>query len=288
MRGRVYGAYGTRYEVLLATGDRVQVKAKGRRLKPIAGDFVTLSADGAGDSVITDVEPRSNAFPRVTRGGERVDLVANLDLVVIVIAPKPQPSRDLVNKYLVACALIDIPAAVYLHKSDLLDARAEAGWRRRQRLLQPLGYRTGEGRVKPEPDLDGLHALLGTGTSVLVGQSGVGKSSLIGALVPTAAPKTSALSRSTGKGRHTTTAAQLFTLPTGGTLVDSPGVWEYGLWAMSPSELADGFVEFRHFQHRCRFSDCRHLSEPACAVREAVEAGEIHDARYASYVRLAA
>jgi ribosome biogenesis GTPase len=137
-----------------------------------------------------------------------------------------------------------------------------------------------------------LSGLLAHRTSILVGQSGVGKSSLVNHLVPDLDVQTGALSHATGKGRHTTTSTMMYFLPPGtgqgGHLIDSPGVWEYGLWELNPRELESGFIEFRPFIGHCRFNDCAHDSEPGCAVKAAVDAGQVHSWRHESYRRLLA
>ncbi len=141
---------------------------------------------------------------------------------------------------------------------------------------------------KDPPGVDALAAALGRGTGILVGQSGVGKSSLVNRLVPDLALQTGALSRATGKGTHTTTATSLYDLPDGGHLIDSPGVWEFGIWRMEADTLARGFIEFRPFLGRCRFNDCRHDSEPGCAVKQAVADGDVDAWRHEAYLRLLA
>jgi ribosome biogenesis GTPase len=157
---------------------------------------------------------------------------------------------------------------------------------RRLRDYVELGYPVLETSCKGAPGIDCLAPALESRTSILVGQSGVGKSSLANALLPDLDLQTGALSRVTGKGTHTTTTTVMYTLPCGGRLIDSPGVWEYGLWQMSQHELAGGFREFASFEGHCRFNDCRHAGEPGCAIRAAVEAGAIREWRYRSYLRL--
>jgi ribosome biogenesis GTPase len=141
-------------------------------------------------------------------------------------------------------------------------------------------------RVKPPEGHRTIAAVACGRTSILVGQSGVGKSSLANALLPDLGLQIGELSRVTGKGTHTTTTTIMYTLPGGGRLIDSPGVWEYGLWTMSQTELAEGFGEFSSFRDQCHFRNCRHAGEPGCAIRSAVDAGAIREWRYDSYRRL--
>jgi ribosome biogenesis GTPase len=149
-----------------------------------------------------------------------------------------------------------------------------------------LGYSVIRTSCKTDPGVDALIPLLQAKTSILVGQSGVGKSSLIRQILPDLEIQTGALSHSTGKGRHTTTTTMLYELPGNGRLIDSPGVWEYGLWRLAPDEIARGFVEFRPHLGHCRFNDCLHRSEPGCAVKQACENGQIERWRYESYCRI--
>ena len=139
---------------------------------------------------------------------------------------------------------------------------------------------------KTEPGITGLQSVLKDRTSILVGQSGVGKSSLINQLLPDMQIQTGALSTSTGKGTHTTTSTILYQFTDGGYLIDSPGVWEYGIWKLENNELAAGFIEFKPWLGQCRFNNCVHATEPDCAIKKAVADGHIRDWRYQSYLRL--
>ena len=149
-----------------------------------------------------------------------------------------------------------------------------------------LGYPVFETSCKGPPGVETIQSALENRTSILVGQSGVGKSSLVNELLPDLELQTGALSRVTGKGTHTTTTTIMYRLPCGGRLIDSPGVWEYGLWRMDQRELSAGFVDFQATDGHCRFNDCSHRGEPGCAVREASESGSLKAWRYESYLRL--
>jgi len=207
----------------------------------------------------------------------------------VVIAVTPAPSKDLVERYLLAVHSLGIEPVLVINKADLTPAAdAQTAESALTRLVQyrALGYAVVETSCKAEPGLRALEPLLRDKTSILVGQSGVGKSSLVRNLLPDLEIQIGALSRDTGKGTHTTTTTILYALPAGGYLMDSPGVWEYGLWKLPASEIAPGFVEFRSYLDGCRFNDCLHASEPGCAVKAAVQGGEIADWRYQSYLRL--
>jgi ribosome biogenesis GTPase len=210
-------------------------------------------------------------------------VAANIDQVVVVIAPQPTPYADLIDRYLVAAETAGIEPLLLLNKTDLLDQPELKDTV--DEVLEPykaLGYRVVQTSAN-RADLSALVRVLQDRVSVFVGQSGVGKSSLVNSLLPAAALRTSELSQYNQKGQHTTTTARLFHLPTGGVLIDSPGIREFGLWHMSRAELEQGFREFAPFLGVCRFRDCKHEAEPDCALLAAVDEGRISEARFRSY-----
>lgn len=256
----------------------VELHFRRRTGRPLAGDLVRIDAQQA----VAEILPRRSTFGRGTAQGRFQPIAANLDTLLIVIAPKPAPSEDLLHRYLAAARIQTIEPVVVINKADLPipDAPPFSD-------LAGLGLDVIHTQAAPPAELAGLPARLTGGIHLLAGQSGVGKSSLANALLPSLALDTGRLSRSTGKGRHTTTASRLHPLPGGGWLVDTPGVWEYGLWRMTSEELERGFPEF-HDLDRCRFRNCTHDHEPGCAVRAAAEAGRIPDCRYRAWLRLLA
>jgi ribosome biogenesis GTPase len=262
--------------------------------RPVCGDRVLLGAQHLETNPVDEILPRSNIFVRGQRDGSKQVMAANLDQVIIVIAPEPAPSRDLLDRYLVAAQSLGIPPLVVVNKAELLaslrgtDSGFLAGPFRRLEDYRSLGYAVLETSCKVEPGVGALRDQLRGKTSIVVGQSGVGKSSLVNALVPDLDLQTQALSDSTGKGRHTTTTTMMFHLPGGGRLVDSPGVWEYGLWKMDREELQLGFPEFSKVPGYCRFNNCQHNGEPACAIAAAADAGLLPAWRLDTYRRLLA
>lgn len=281
-------AYGTHGVVQLGSGERMDCKFRRQVGRPYCGDRVGVSLGGA-EAVVEIIHPRRNKFLRADQQHRRHTVAANLDQVLIVLARNPLPSRDLVERYLLAVHSLDIEPVIVLNKIDLepIDA-GHPGAEVIGRLDEycALGYAVARTSCKTEPGVSGLAPLLNGKTSILVGQSGVGKSSLVRKLLPDLEIQVGELSRATGKGTHTTTATTLYSLPGGGHLMDSPGVWEYGLWKLDDADIAPGFVEFRPFLGHCRFNDCLHASEPSCAVKAAVDQGEIMSWRYDSYLRL--
>jgi ribosome biogenesis GTPase len=266
------------------SGATIAALVRGRKLRPLTGDDVLFSVEPDGTAVIREILPRKTVLERIDSRGRPEGVAANLSLLAIVIAPEPTPDWQLVDRYLVAAELIGIDAALIRNKLDI----ADAGIDQRLDTYATIGYEFVATSVKTGRGIDRLAAMLEGQRGVLVGQSGVGKSSLINALLDHEAQAVGDLSQRKAHGRHTTTASMLYRLPAGGELIDSPGVRRYAPKIADPRDLAAGFVEFRQFQDQCRFSDCRHTNEPDCAVISAVESGDIQRERYESYTTLAA
>ena len=284
--GLVVGAFGHTALVEDAGGRLWRCRVPRRQGPVVCGDRVAWLPEHGDQGRVVEVKPRRSALVRPGAGGRLKPLAANIDRLLVVVAPAPPPERGLLDRYLVAAELLDLPAAIVCNKSDLLDAAARADMAAGLAVYGHLGYPVVWASTRTEDGLAALRALLQEDTAIFVGQSGVGKSSLVKALVPEAELRTGALSAASGLGRHTTTAARLYHLPGGGAIIDSPGVRDFHLWPVEPAELARGFREFHPFLGRCRFRDCRHLEEPHCAVRAAAEAGAIDSGRYAGYRRL--
>ncbi len=285
-------SYGSQGVVLLPGGRRQRCKFRRKVGRPYCGDRVMVGRADHDSLVVEAILPRRNTFVRADERQRQRVIAANLDQVVIVIAARPLPSRDLVERYLLAVHSLGIEPLIVLNKTDLPVAADEsaAGANVLQHMpdYQALGYTVLRTSCKAAPGIAALRPALKGRTSILVGQSGVGKSSLINQLLPDLDIQTGALSRATGKGTHTTTSTRLYQFTDGGFLIDSPGVWEYGIWKLDNDELAAGFREFRPLLGQCRFNNCAHASEPDCAISQAVAAGHILPWRYQSYLRLLA
>lgn len=281
-------SYGNQGIVELPDGSRMDCKYRRSIGRPFCGDRVIVELAGDGSALLSKIEDRSNEFARANARLQKQVIAANLDQVLIVIATEPRPSTDLVERYLVAVHSMGIRPVIVLNKCELSSGLAEEAGNPLGRLedYRGLGYEVLQTSCKAEPGTESLLPVLKGKTSILVGQSGVGKSSMVNALLPDLDLQTGALSRVTGKGTHTTTTTIMYTLPGGGRLIDSPGVWEYGLWEMDQHELAGGFIDFEPFAGYCKFNDCRHAGEPGCTVTEAVEKGDIMKWRHESYLRL--
>ena len=286
--GQVVVRHGANLAVEDAQGAIHHCLARRHIGDPVCGDRVVWQTTTAGHGVVTAIQPRTMVLSRPDYSGRDKPLAANLTRLVVLIAPEPDPSGYLVDQYLVAAELIGVRALIVANKMDLLDAPAEAAFRARFAHYPAIGYDTLWVSLRRPATLVALTAALSGQTSILVGQSGVGKSSLVNTLLPDLEIQIGRLSRATGLGRHTTSAATCYRLGCGGSLIDSPGVRSFRLGAIDRETLQRGFREFGPYLGQCRFGDCRHDREPGCAIRAAVEAQAIARQRLVNYHHLAA
>jgi ribosome biogenesis GTPase len=281
-RGLVIARHRREVRIENDDGETFTALVRGRNLQPLAGDQVLFRLESDGTAVLHEICPRTSLLERIDSRGRGEGVAANVSLLVIVLAPKPAPDWQLVDRYLVAAALMGIDAGLARNKQDLADGEVDA----RADSYREIGYPLSTTSTQNGHGLVQLAQMLVGKRCVLVGQSGVGKSSLINSLLGEDAQLIGDLSQRKALGRHTTTAAMLFRLPGGGELIDSPGVRRYAPNIEDPSRLDSGFLEFRPFLGQCRFSDCSHFSEPDCAVTNAVDSGKIQADRYRSYRRM--
>ncbi|MCA1805106.1 MAG: small ribosomal subunit biogenesis GTPase RsgA [Xanthomonadaceae bacterium] len=254
--------------------------------RSVSGDRVRWEPSGRGQGVITEVLPRHTVLLRPDGPDKTRAMAANLDRVIIVVATRPSFPDELLDRYLAAAEIIGAEPLLVVNKADLLDEGGRFAMAERLRPFEAIGYRALFTSSLDRDGLKDLHEALRGHTCMLVGQSGVGKSSLVQALLPDLEIRTGALSEATGQGCHTTTVATLYHLPDGGDLIDSPGVRDFDLWTCDPVEVSHGFREFRDYLGQCRFHNCRHLSEPGCAIQEAARSGAIAARRLESYRRI--
>lgn len=272
--------YSRRMRLQLSDGRRVDGRVKGRRLKPVCGDRVVVAPiPGEPDWLIIRICARESALTRPDHRGKVETLAANVDLLVVVAAAAPRADWFVVDRYLCAAENMGIAAAVAFNKTDLgTPGEAFADYGR-------LGYPTAACSARDGTGIDTLATIVRQRTGIVVGQSGVGKSSIVNTLLGGDFRPTSALSEKTRQGRHTTVNSVMLPLPGGGAVIDSPGVRDYAPVLRTESEVAGGFREIAVAAADCRFADCRHHREPDCAVKAAVFRGDIGARRYASYQR---
>ena len=296
MTARVYKSTGSWYVLKDASGQFVQARMKGRfkidgitSTNPIAvGDFVDIEQEAGQETgwVISGIHDRRNYVNRVSpaRRQRHHIIASNLDQSLLVATLRdPRTSMGFTDRFLIACEAYHVPAIIAINKCDLFEELEEALFSHWREVYEPVGYTvlrvsgtTGEG-------LDTLRSLLSGRTTLFSGHSGVGKSTLINQLMPGLDLRTKEVSDWSGKGMHTTTFAEMFDLPDGGAIIDTPGVREFGLVDIEEQELAHYFPEMRARMDDCQFNNCVHMNEPGCAIKQAVATGVISEERYISY-----
>ncbi len=284
--GRVIVRHGQNLVVRGPDGRPVRCLFRQNLGEIVCGDRVLWQPVSGGEGVVVALLARDTTLSRPDFSGREKPIAANITQLVVVLAPRPEPTGYLLDQYLVAAEHIGVRGAICLNKADLLGPDEREAFRRRFAHYRDLGYPLVQVSAKRAHGLAPLQTLLHQQTSILVGQSGVGKSSLINALLPAPELQEGALSEATGLGRHTTSAATLYPLDSGGEIIDSPGVRSFRLGRLDREALENGYPELRARRGQCRFSDCLHRQEPGCAVRQALEAGEIHPDRLASFHHL--
>jgi ribosome biogenesis GTPase len=279
----VIAAFGRHLLVRDAEARQLRARPAGRRLSIVCGDRVRCAVGRTHDELlIVEVLPRRTLLARANLRGTSEPVVANISQLVVVVAPLPAPDFFIVDRYLCAATAAGIAGLIAVNKSDLMTNKVAED---ELAAFTAAGYAHVSCSAVAGAGLEALAALLAGAVSVLVGQSGVGKSSLVNALLPETAIETDGLMREE-EGRHTTTASRSYALSTGGTLIDSPGVRDFAPAIEQLDSRTLGFPEIEQRASGCRFQDCRHLQEPGCAIIAAVESGELSARRYESYRRL--
>ncbi len=284
--GRLITNYGASVDVEDESGVIHRCAYRQNLESLVSGDKVVWQQAHDQRGVVIAVMERTSLLARPDYAGNKKPVAANIDQIIIVSASKPGLNEGLIDRYLLAAENIHIAPVILLNKVDLLDDKTLADYKERLIDYERIGYRVIYASTKQEHGLDALQKTLEKKTSILVGRSGVGKSSLVNRILPEAEAKTGKVSEATGKGKHTTSAARLYHLACGGELIDSPGVREFGLWNLNRDEATYGFIEFREFIGACKFSNCTHIHEPGCAIQEAIDEGKISSRRFESYHRI--
>lgn len=298
MKGTVVKSTGSWYEVRVETGKMINCRMKGKiRLEgiketnPVAvGDFVELDEEGA-NGVIHSILPRKNHLLRqaVKKSSHSHILAANIDQAMLVVTLKqPRTSMGFIDRFIISAEAYRIPQIIIFNKEDLLTEEEKEETDDLVKLYQSLGIPSI--RISAITDTtDKIRQLLNGKVTLMAGHSGVGKSTLLNKIAPHLHRATGSISDFSQKGTHTTTFAEMFSLDETTSIIDTPGVKEWGLVDMTPQEISDYFVEMREVRLNCKFSSkCLHLQEPGCAVRQAVEEGRISESRFKSYLSMVA
>lgn len=280
VQGVVVAAFGKRFQVELSDKKRISCVTRGKKTDLACGDLVDIKLTDKHEGVVEATAPRKSLLYRSNAFKSKM-LAANVTQIIIVLATQPSFYEALLNRCLVAAEAAHIKPIIVLNKCDLAD---------RDNALQKLALYTSLGyEVLPlsaKEDISRLRPFLQGQSSILVGQSGMGKSTIINALLPDELVRTQEVSQVLDSGKHTTTAAHLYHLDDDSQLIDSPGLQEFGLHHLSTDELEHAFVEFRPFLGKCRFNNCKHLQEPDCAITQAVADGKVTQERFAIYKML--
>ena len=296
MKGKVYRSTGSWYHLKDEQGKFYAARIKGifkiddiTSTNPVAvGDEVEfeLENDAKGSVIITDILPRKNYINRQSpRSKHQHHIIAtNLDQSILIATLKePRTSQGFIDRFLVASEAYHVPAIVLFNKSDLYGKKETATYNNLKQMYEDAGYTVLLCSVKKDEGLKELSALLTNKQTLFSGHSGVGKSTLINWLLPELQLKTKDVSEWSGKGLHTTTFAEMYDLPGGGSIIDTPGMREFGLVDISKQELSHYFPEMRELLQDCQFNNCLHVEEPGCAIKKALVEGRLHEDRYISY-----
>ncbi|MBF0218735.1 MAG: small ribosomal subunit biogenesis GTPase RsgA [Gammaproteobacteria bacterium] len=289
--GLIIANFGATAVVESSSGTTCHCSVRQNLGRLVVGDRVVWQRVHATSGVISALTPRHTLLSAPDSSGAMRPVAANVEQIIIVMAPLPLYSELLIDQYLVAAELTQIPPLILLNKCDLISSSEEEAFHALILRYRHIGYPLLPTSIHNLSSLDQLWQQLAGKTSVFVGQSGVGKSSLINRLRPDLSIATTPLSDRSNLGQHTTSTSQLYHLPQqrgGGTLIDSPGVRNFSLWPVDATTLLHGFIEMRPFIGHCRFRNCRHQQEPDCAIKNAVTAGEISTTRLMSYQQMVA
>lgn len=302
MQATIYKSTGSWYTAKTNTGDLLQARIKG--LFKIDEDITSTNPIAVGDEVSVELEEGENAPAIITSIAERKNYIvrsspqgkhkkhivaANLDQAMLVCTVKePRTSQGFIDRFLVTAAAYHIPVILVFNKKDVYKAKEMEKFEHWKTVYEEIGYTVLLTAAHAGEGMEELKDLLKDKTTLISGHSGVGKSTIINQLLPHLQLKTKNVSGWSGKGLHTTTFAEMFDLPEGGRLIDTPGVREFGIVDIPKTELSHYFLEMQPYLPNCQFNNCIHMDEPGCAVKEAVEEGEIDMDRYVSYATILA
>ncbi|MFM2231339.1 MAG: hypothetical protein RJB31_40 [Bacteroidota bacterium] len=299
MKGTIYKSTGSWYSVKGEDNAFYKARLKGKfkmdgitSTNPIAvGDDVVFEMEDELENrvMITELFPRRNYVNRISPANRRMHhiIASNLDQSLLVATLKdPRTSVGFIDRFLVTCEAFHIPAIVLFNKADIYGVQEMELFQERKAMYERVGYKVLLTSVRTKEGIDLLRDVLHDRMTLISGHSGVGKSSLINEILENENIRTSEVSDWSGKGMHTTTFAEMYDLPKGGRLIDTPGMREFAIADISKQELSHYFPEMRAVMNDCQFNDCMHINEPGCAVKKAVINSEIHEERYVSYLTI--
>jgi ribosome biogenesis GTPase len=282
--GVVISRFGMHADVEASDGSQHRCNIRRTIRSLVTGDRVVWrSGENASvKGIVEAVHERTSVLTRPDFYDGVKPIAANINQIVIVSAILPELSLNIIDRYLVACETVEVEPLIVLNKIDLLDDESRKFVAQMMDIYRHINYRVLEVSSYTGEGMPEFIAALTDRISIFAGQSGVGKSSLLNALLPPSDQQilVNDVSDNSGLGQHTTTAARLYHFQHGGDVIDSPGVREFGLWHLAPEQITQGFVEFRPYLGYCKFRDCKHGSDPGCAIREAVDKGEIAEERF--------
>jgi len=254
---------------------------------PLCGDIVKFKSEQNNQFVITEITPRRTVLSRRNNLNPKPkQIAANIEQMLIVVSADSPLKYGLIDRYLIAAEFSGFTPVIVLNKVDKINETQYQDILQGLSIYADIGIPIHHISAKNKTGIDSLLKTTANKTNIVVGQSGVGKSSIVNAILPEMPALTREISEATSKGKHTTTTAYLYSIPQNGKLIDSPGIREFGLWNISKAELAKGFVELQAASKACKFRDCLHINEPGCAVIAALNNGDINQARYGSYLSI--
>ncbi|KMT64070.1 small ribosomal subunit biogenesis GTPase RsgA [Catenovulum maritimum] len=288
-KGLVISRFGQHADIENDQGELLRCDLRRTVSSIVAGDRVIWRAnltESGNHGVIEAVEERNSVLTRPDFYDGVKSVAANIDQIIVLSSILPELSFQIIDRYLVAIEQMGAEPIIVINKSDLIDEFERLKIDGQLDYYREIGYQVHWLSVKQKQGTTQLAELLKGKTSILVGQSGVGKSSLVNQLLPDAEILIGDVSDVSGLGMHTTTVARLYHLASGGDLIDSPGIREFALWHLAPEVIFDGFIEFEQYRHECKFRDCKHLNDPGCALKAAVQAGKIKAERLENYHKI--
>lgn len=283
----VIASYGNQCKI--ETADKTLVRAKSLKSigKPLCGDNVKYKIEQNHQLVITEILPRTTILSRLNNLNPKPKQIAsNIEQMIVVISANSSIKYGLIDRYLVAAEFSGFTPVIVLNKIDTIEKQELNIIKKDMLIYENIGLPVFYISAIKNIGIESLLNVTADKINIVVGQSGVGKSSIVNAILPNMPAITKEISDSNNKGKHTTTTAYLYSIPNNGKLIDSPGIREFGLWNIEKNELAKGFTDIQHYSEQCKFRNCLHQAEPGCAVVAAVKEGEINKQRYESYLSI--